>query len=111
MAHSGQHVSDDNCQYQCTQLGYNYAGTEYSGQCKNFLGIVSRETLANYAQQSLGYCDNYVNSIATQEPDSDCNMACTGKPDQPCGGPDRINLFWNGVVRSCEYEKSVQKTC
>ena len=33
MAHSGEHVSDDNCQYQCTQLGYNYAGTEYSGQC------------------------------------------------------------------------------
>lgn len=36
MAHSGQHVSDDNCQYQCTQLGYNYAGVEYSGQCCKF---------------------------------------------------------------------------
>ena len=51
------------------------------------------------------YCDNYVNSIATQEPDSDCNMACTGKPDQPCGGPNRINLFWNGEVRSCDNER------
>ena len=87
MAHSGEHVSDDNCQYQCTQLGYNYAGTEYSGQC---------------------YCDNYVNSVATQEPDSDCNMACTGKADQPCGGPDRINLFWNEKVRDCEHA-DVQK--
>lgn len=75
MAHSGQHVSDDNCQYQCTQLGYNYAGVEYSGQC---------------------YCDNFVNPIATQEADSDCNMPCTGVPSQPCGGPDRMNLFWNG---------------
>ncbi|OCL01795.1 WSC-domain-containing protein [Glonium stellatum] len=75
MAHSGQHISDDNCQYQCTQLGYNYAGVEYSGQC---------------------YCDNHVNSIATQEADSDCNMPCTGVPSQPCGGPDRMNLFWNG---------------
>ncbi|OCK86428.1 WSC-domain-containing protein [Lepidopterella palustris CBS 459.81] len=77
MAHSGQHVSDDNCQYQCTQLGYNYAGVEYSGQC---------------------YCDNWVNPIATQEPDTDCNMPCTGVPSQPCGGPDRMNLFWNGVT-------------
>ena len=30
-AHWGEDVDDDNCQYQCTQLGYNYAGTEYSG--------------------------------------------------------------------------------
>lgn len=27
---------------------------------------------------------------------SDCSMACTGDKTQPCGGPDRMNLFWNG---------------
>ena len=59
------------------QLGYAYAGTEYSGQC---------------------YCDNTVNPAAVQKPDSDCNMACTGDNTQPCGGPDRINLFWNGTM-------------
>ncbi|QIW96711.1 hypothetical protein AMS68_002229 [Peltaster fructicola] len=76
-AHFGEYVSDTNCQYQCQQLGYAYAGTEYSGQC---------------------YCDNKINSLASKKPDSDCNMACTGDSTQPCGGPDRLNLFWNGTV-------------
>ena len=25
-------------------------------------------------------------------------MPCTGVPTQPCGGPNRINLFWNGIT-------------
>jgi hypothetical protein len=32
-AHFGEHVDDDNCVYQCIQLGYIFAGVEYSGQC------------------------------------------------------------------------------
>lgn len=67
------------CQTQCQQLGYLYAGTEYGGEC---------------------YCSNSVNSIAKSEPDTDCNMACPADPSQPCGGPDRINLFWNGTTSS-----------
>jgi WSC domain len=69
-------TSDDSCQAYCASVGYNYAGTEYGGEC---------------------YCANTVNPDATQEPDTDCNMACQGQPTQPCGGPGRINLFWNGV--------------
>ncbi|OQN97693.1 hypothetical protein B0A48_16013 [Cryoendolithus antarcticus] len=75
-AHSGEHNDDGACQLQCQALGYAYAGTEYGGEC---------------------WCDNYVNTDSVQKPDSDCNMACTKTATQPCGGADRINLFWNGT--------------
>jgi hypothetical protein len=39
---------------------------------------------------------NSVNPIATNESASDCNMPCNGNANQPCGGANRINLFWNG---------------
>ncbi|KAF4624843.1 hypothetical protein G7Y89_g13327 [Cudoniella acicularis] len=71
--HFGEHVDDDNCVYQCIQLGYIFAGVEYSGQC---------------------YCGNYVNPIATQEPETDCYMPCTKTPTEACGGPNRMNLYY-----------------
>lgn len=26
----------------------------------------------------------------------DCNTPCVGDPTEPCGGPNRLNLFWSG---------------
>ncbi|KAH8659256.1 WSC domain-containing protein [Tricladium varicosporioides] len=72
-AHFGEHVDDDNCVYQCIQLGHIFAGVEYSGQC---------------------YCGDYVNPAATQEPETDCYMPCTKTATQACGGPDRMNLYY-----------------
>jgi hypothetical protein len=39
-------------------------------------------------------CGDYVNPIATQEPESDCYMPCTKTPTEACGGPNRLNLYY-----------------
>ncbi|CZR63536.1 uncharacterized protein PAC_13433 [Phialocephala subalpina] len=87
--HFGEHVDDDNCVYQCIQLGHIFAGVEYSGQCCKFL--------MSFTQFSLTFvpdCGDYVNPIATQEPETDCYMPCTKTPTEACGGPDRMNLYY-----------------
>jgi hypothetical protein len=42
------------------------------------------------------HVSNTVNPLATNQSAFDCNMPCNGNANQPCGGADRINLFWNG---------------
>jgi Glyoxal oxidase N-terminus/WSC domain len=63
------------CIAYCTQLGYNYAGTEYASEC---------------------FCGNELRSQSTLAAPGDCNMACTGDATTQCGGPNRLTVFWNG---------------
>lgn len=49
------------------------AGTEYSTQC---------------------FCSNYVaNGGKLAATDTDCDMGCSGKATEACGGPNRISLY------------------
>ena len=67
----GVPVTSSGCANFCNNQGYTFAGTENAGQC--FCG------------------DELVQS--TQQPSSDCNMACKGDASQICGGGARLSLF------------------
>ena len=56
----------------CESKGFAYAGVEYSVEC---------------------FCGSSPAAAATQVSATECNMACSGDASQPCGGPDRLNLF------------------
>ncbi|PQE05807.1 WSC domain-containing protein [Rutstroemia sp. NJR-2017a BVV2] len=68
-------MTDESCISYCSSKGLNYAGTEYSSEC---------------------YCGNTLTSGAGPAPALDCKMPCSGNSSEPCGGPSRLNLFWNG---------------
>jgi hypothetical protein len=76
MADAGYQVTNDNCKALCSRLGYSLAGTEYAGQC---------------------FCDNQLNSLTAQISADSCNMACTGDASQICGGPNALDLYWDGT--------------
>jgi hypothetical protein len=62
---------------QCASFcsGYGYFGVEYGAEC---------------------YCGNSFANPSAPEPESDCNMACSGDSTEMCGGPSRLNLFKSG---------------
>ncbi|KAF1964882.1 copper radical oxidase [Bimuria novae-zelandiae CBS 107.79] len=64
------------CVNFCGDRGFAYAGTEYSREC---------------------WCGRTL-SGSTLKPASDCNMGCSGNPDEACGGPDRLTLYNNTAV-------------
>ncbi|KAF9481338.1 WSC-domain-containing protein [Pholiota conissans] len=41
----------------------------------------------------FGHCDSSIQIPSVQEPDSDCDMACSGNATELCGGPVRLNVF------------------
>jgi len=61
----------------CTAKGLGYAGVEYSQEC---------------------YCGSSLAAAAAEAPEADCNMPCTGDATQPCGGPNRLNLYHSSAV-------------
>ncbi|KAH6711606.1 hypothetical protein BKA61DRAFT_554745 [Leptodontidium sp. MPI-SDFR-AT-0119] len=68
-------MTDESCIAYCEKAGYIYAGTEYAEEC---------------------YCGNTLASGSGPAPTADCNVACSGNATEPCGGGNRLNLFWNG---------------
>ncbi|KAB8295124.1 hypothetical protein EYC80_007056 [Monilinia laxa] len=68
-------MTDETCISYCTSKDLNYAGTEYSSEC---------------------YCGNALATGAKPAPASDCSMKCSGDASEWCGGPNRLNLYWNG---------------
>ncbi|KAF8890279.1 WSC domain-containing protein [Gymnopilus junonius] len=56
---------------------YAYAGVEFSREC---------------------YCDNVIESPGEPISSVTCDMACTGNPDEICGGSDGINIFQNTAL-------------
>lgn len=67
----------ENCINYCSTHGYIYAGTEYSAEC---------------------YCGMNIASAATTAPSTDCGMPCTGNSTEPCGGGNRLNMFWSNTT-------------
>ncbi|KAF7933528.1 uncharacterized protein EAE98_003237 [Botrytis deweyae] len=68
-------MTDESCFSYCTSKSLNYAGTEYASEC---------------------YCGNSLAAGAGRALASDCSMRCPGNATEFCGGPNRLNLFWNG---------------
>ena len=68
----GNDVTSTKCAAYCAKAGFNYGGTEYSGQC---------------------FCSKDLPSNAKIAPSSECNMKCTGDSKEICGGPGRLSVF------------------
>lgn len=73
--YNGNAMTGQSCISFCANKGYQYAGTEYSGEC---------------------YCGSQLASSAAVAPQGDCNMACTGDGTQACGGANRLSVFHTG---------------
>lgn len=72
--------SATNCLTQCSNYGYMYGGMEYGEEC--------------YCGDPLDLAD----STSTSEPETDCNVACSGNASYICGGGNRISLYaWKGT--------------
>jgi hypothetical protein len=74
---SANSMTQESCVGYCTSLSYGYAGVEYSGEC---------------------YCSNYIASTGLPAAISDCSMGCNGNATESCGGPNRLNLFYNNAT-------------
>jgi len=67
----------ESCSAFCETNGLAYAGVEYSMEC---------------------FCGSSRASAALQVAATDCNMPCSGNPSQPCGGPNRLNIFHSTAI-------------
>ncbi|KAJ7186433.1 copper radical oxidase [Mycena filopes] len=71
--------SATNCLGQCAAFGFTAGGMEFGFQC--FCGDVSDVTAAGVSLQ----------------PETDCNLPCSGDPIHLCGGGNRIQYYvWTG---------------
>ncbi|KAJ7054494.1 glyoxal oxidase N-terminus-domain-containing protein [Mycena amicta] len=43
-------------------------------------------------------CDDFIENEAQTTELSDCDLPCTGNPDESCGGANRVEIFWSGVT-------------
>ncbi|KAJ6565672.1 copper radical oxidase [Mycena sp. CBHHK59/15] len=69
------------CLDQCAAFGYTAGGMEFGFQC--FCGDVSDVTASSVSLQ----------------PESDCNLPCSGDPIHLCGGGNRIQYYvWTGLA-------------
>ncbi|KAF2467278.1 putative glyoxal oxidase precursor [Lindgomyces ingoldianus] len=65
-------MTNTQCIQFCAAKGFYYAGTEYSAEC---------------------YCGNSFMNGGTIANVDDCNMACNGNANEPCGGPNRLTVY------------------
>ncbi|KAL0943413.1 uncharacterized protein CTRU02_201299 [Colletotrichum truncatum] len=65
---SGSDMTAAKCATNCA--GFDYFGTQWSSEC---------------------YCGNTLPTVSA--PASECNMACSGKGDEVCGGNLRLNVY------------------
>ncbi|EMC92658.1 hypothetical protein BAUCODRAFT_114446 [Baudoinia panamericana UAMH 10762] len=82
------------CLEQCALFGYNAAGTEYGQQCY------------------CGDVQNVIDAGATLQPESECNMVCSGNQDgnggHICGGPSRLSYYtWNSTMYDWDFASGV----
>ncbi|KAH6634407.1 glyoxal oxidase-like protein [Chaetomium sp. MPI-SDFR-AT-0129] len=68
----GEGLTIETCLAYCSSKGFPYAGVEYSVEC---------------------YCGSSLATNAAKLNDSDCNMACSGNANEPCGAGSRLSLF------------------
>ncbi|KAJ9157373.1 Glyoxal oxidase-like protein [Pleurostoma richardsiae] len=65
-----------NCVNYCSSKGYQYAGTEYYDEC---------------------YCGSSLATGGVLASEADCNTPCTGNASEPCGGPNRLTLYYSST--------------
>ncbi|KXN82709.1 Putative fungistatic metabolite [Leucoagaricus sp. SymC.cos] len=80
------------CMNFCNPKGYIYAGVEF------------------------GHCDSSIQVPGEQAADTDCNVACSGNATELCGGPNRLDVFWNGnpspeIIQSIDNGAWVYQGC
>lgn len=63
-------MTNAKCQQTCAALDFDYAGTEYSGEC---------------------FCGNSLS--AEKAPESECSYKCNGNQEETCGGYWRISIY------------------
>ncbi|KAF8525138.1 copper radical oxidase [Hysterangium stoloniferum] len=69
------HMTQESCTTFCDAGHWVFAGVEFGQEC---------------------YCGNVTLNGGTNVTFSDCNMPCVGNPAETCGGPSRLDFFWNG---------------
>ncbi|KZT32073.1 WSC-domain-containing protein [Sistotremastrum suecicum HHB10207 ss-3] len=81
----------ESCLALCKSAGYKYCGLEYGGEC--------------YGANSLS------GSGRGETDDGRCSMACTGAPNELCGGPDGLSFYTLGgsvnITQSCTRSATV----
>ncbi|KAL2210725.1 hypothetical protein CC79DRAFT_527896 [Sarocladium strictum] len=65
-------MTNERCVAACGAQGYNYAGTEYAGEC---------------------FCGNEYENEGGELVDEGCNMKCLGNRQQFCGGSNRLSAW------------------
>ncbi|KAL2141040.1 hypothetical protein VTI28DRAFT_2930 [Corynascus sepedonium] len=73
----GDNMTTEACLDYCASKGFPYAGTEYSVEC---------------------YCGSSLAAGSNKVADSDCNMACSGNPSEPCGAGGKLSLFHSSAI-------------
>ncbi|KAL2199244.1 glyoxal oxidase like protein [Corynascus similis CBS 632.67] len=73
----GDNMTTEGCLDYCASKGFPYAGTEYSVEC---------------------YCGSSLAAGSNKVADSDCNMACSGNPSEPCGAGGKLSLFHSSAI-------------
>ena len=86
----------ESCIAYCDSQGFIYAGTEYSYECCKLL-FLDVKIFSNKVP-SFPVCGNSIVAGATNASNSDCQAPCSGDVTEPCGGPNRLNLFWSGSL-------------
>ncbi|KDR73047.1 hypothetical protein GALMADRAFT_142740 [Galerina marginata CBS 339.88] len=72
---NGPGTTIESCISFCDSQSFFFAGVEFADEC---------------------YCGNVVAPGGTNATLTDCNMACAGNANEPCGAGNRLDLFWNG---------------
>lgn len=65
-------MTNERCVAACDAQGYNFAGTEYAGEC---------------------FCGNEYENEGGELVDEGCNMKCLGNRQQFCGGSNRLSAW------------------
>lgn len=85
----------ENCLNKCAEFGYGAGGMEYGEQC-----CTCPLFSCSFLLLTTTVCGDVANVIAagaTLQPETGCNMLCTGNSSYYCGGPSRIQYYtWSG---------------
>jgi len=70
-----RNLTPKKCQYLCRNKGYRYAGVQFGNEC---------------------WCGNGTKGLGEKRSDDECNIPCSGDPEQNCGGVLRQNIYQVG---------------
>ncbi|KAJ3530112.1 hypothetical protein NMY22_g8708 [Coprinellus aureogranulatus] len=93
---SGDSMTIQTCITFCDAQNFVFAGVQASGECceniaPSFIAAITTDLFLSVFDISLvpmAWC--------TRPMSMQCNTPCTGNSLQPCGGANRLNLFWSG---------------